>query len=73
MREYLDVLSTGGAPQGGTPQPPSEEQVATLQAIFTSATREQAIEALNSANNNLEGAVQFLLDSPSNAPPVPPS
>ncbi|KAF9179761.1 hypothetical protein BGZ51_006665 [Haplosporangium sp. Z 767] len=66
MREYLDVLSTGGAPQGGTPRPPSEEQIATLQAIFPSATQDQAIEALNSANNNLDAAVQFLLDSSSN-------
>ncbi|KAF8925469.1 hypothetical protein BGZ58_000779 [Dissophora ornata] len=69
MREYLDVLSTGGAPQGATPRPPSEEQIATLQAIFPTATQDQAIAALNSANNNLDGAVQFLLDNPSNAPP----
>ncbi|KAF9403721.1 hypothetical protein BGX21_000053 [Mortierella sp. AD011] len=73
MREYLDVLSTGGAPQGGTPRPPSEEQIATLQAIFPAATRDQAIAALNSANNNLDGAVQYLLDNQPNTPAVPSS
>ncbi|KAG0213934.1 hypothetical protein BGX28_003112 [Mortierella sp. GBA30] len=73
VREYLDVLSTGGAPQGGTPQPPSEEQIATLQSIFPTATQDQAIEALNSANNNLDGAVQFLLDRPANETSVPSS
>ncbi|KAF9407309.1 hypothetical protein BGZ94_002755 [Podila epigama] len=66
MREYLDVLSTGGAPQGGTPRPPSEEQISALQAMFPNTTQEQAIEALNSANNNMDGAVQYLLDHPSN-------
>ncbi|KAF9434316.1 hypothetical protein BGZ76_008221 [Entomortierella beljakovae] len=70
MREYLDVLSTGGAPQGGTPRPPSEEQVATLQAIFPAATQDQAIAALNSANNNLDGAVQYLLDNQPNPTPI---
>ncbi|KAF9202576.1 hypothetical protein BGZ49_007268 [Haplosporangium sp. Z 27] len=70
MREYLDVLSTGAAPQGGTPRPPSEEQIATLQAIFPAATQDQAIAALNSANNNLDGAVQYLLDNQTNAPPA---
>ncbi|KAF9915218.1 hypothetical protein BX616_006646 [Lobosporangium transversale] len=69
MREYLDVLSTGGAPQGATPRPPSEEQIATLQAIFPAATQEQAIAALNSANNNLDGAVQYLLDNQSTTQP----
>ncbi|KAG0012544.1 hypothetical protein BGZ81_001498 [Podila clonocystis] len=64
MREYLDVLSTGGAPQGGTPRPPSEEQIATLQAMFPNIIQDQAVEALNSANNNMDGAVQFLLDRP---------
>ncbi|KAI7818113.1 hypothetical protein BC939DRAFT_464033 [Gamsiella multidivaricata] len=73
MREYLDVLSTGGAPQGATPRPPSEEQIATLQAIFPTATQDQAIAALNSANNNLDGAVQYLLDNQPNAPPAPSS
>ncbi|KAF9348288.1 hypothetical protein BGX26_000278 [Mortierella sp. AD094] len=73
MREYLDVLSTGGAPQGGTPRPPSEEQIATLQAIFPAATQDQAIAALNSANNNLDGAVQYLLDNQSNTPATPSS
>ncbi|KAG0307536.1 hypothetical protein BGZ98_000063 [Dissophora globulifera] len=69
MREYLNVLSTGGAPQGGTPRPPSEEQIATLQAIFPTASQDQAIAALNSANNNLDGAVQYLLENQPDAPP----
>ncbi|KAK3812973.1 MAG: hypothetical protein J3Q66DRAFT_347064 [Benniella sp.] len=63
VREYLDVLSTGGAPQGGTPRPPSEEQIAQLRSIFDTITQEEAIAALNSANNNLEGAVSYLLDN----------
>ncbi|KAI1316451.1 hypothetical protein EDD11_009941 [Mortierella claussenii] len=73
MREYLDVLSTGGAPQGATPRPPSEEQIATLQSIFPTATQDQAIAALNSANNNLDGAVQYLLDNQPNTPSALPS
>ncbi|KAG0083239.1 hypothetical protein BGZ92_010945 [Podila epicladia] len=71
MREYLDVLSTGGAPQGGTPRPPSEEQIATLQAMFPNTTQDQAVEALNSANNNMDGAVQFLLDRSLDEPRTP--
>ncbi|KAG0018068.1 hypothetical protein BGZ82_000546 [Podila clonocystis] len=70
-QEYLDVLSTGGAPQGGTPRPPSEEQIATLQAMFPNTTQDQAVEALNSANNNMDGAVQFLLDRPLDEPRTP--
>ncbi|KAF9908448.1 hypothetical protein EC991_009801 [Linnemannia zychae] len=67
MREYLDVLSTGGAPQGATPRAPSENDVSTLQSIFSTATQEQAIQALNATNNNLEAAVQYLLDNPAPA------
>ncbi|KAF9984418.1 hypothetical protein BGZ65_000420 [Modicella reniformis] len=63
VREYLDVLSTGGAPQGATPHPPSEEQIAHLQSIFPATTQDQAIAALNSTNNNLAEAVQVLLDN----------
>ncbi|GJJ69451.1 hypothetical protein EMPS_01797 [Entomortierella parvispora] len=70
MREYLDVLSTGGAPQGGTPRPPTEEQIATLQAIFPAVTQDQAVAALNTSANNLDGAVQFLLENSSNATPT---
>ncbi|KAI8363461.1 hypothetical protein B0O80DRAFT_492596 [Mortierella sp. GBAus27b] len=65
VREYFDVLSTGGAPQGGTPRPPSEEQVAHLRSIFPATTQEEAIAALTSANNNLDGAVRYLLDNQS--------
>ncbi|KAG0260185.1 hypothetical protein DFQ27_003664 [Actinomortierella ambigua] len=76
MREYIDAIASGGAPQGSTPRPPSEEHISTLLAIFPRATQEDAIAALNSTNNNMDGAVQYLLDrttdSPapaSNAPP----
>ncbi|KAF9933178.1 hypothetical protein FBU30_006344 [Linnemannia zychae] len=73
MREYLDVLSTGGAPQGATPRAPSESDVATLQSIFSTATQEQAIQALNATNNNLEAAVQYLLDNPAPANTAAPA
>ncbi|KAF9579610.1 hypothetical protein BGW38_004064 [Lunasporangiospora selenospora] len=72
VREYFDVLSS----QGRTPQAPTEDQISTLQAIFPSATQEQAVEALNSANNNMDAAVQLLLDSTAataNNPPAPAS
>ncbi|KAG0343956.1 hypothetical protein BG004_004871 [Podila humilis] len=71
MREYLDALSTGGAPQGSAPRSPSEDQISTLQAMFPNTTQEQAIEALNSANNSMDGAVQILLDRSSNDPVRP--
>ncbi|KAG9070750.1 hypothetical protein KI688_008290 [Linnemannia hyalina] len=73
MREYLDVLSTGGAAQGATPRAPSESDVATLQSIFTTATQEQATQALNATNNNLEAAVQYLLDNPAPVPAPAPT
>ncbi|KAF9977619.1 hypothetical protein BGZ73_005473 [Actinomortierella ambigua] len=72
VREYIDAIASGGAPQGTTPVPPSEEQVSTLLAIFPHATQEQAITALNSTNNNLDGAVQYLLDRATDSP-APPS
>ena len=64
------MLSSGGAPQGGTPRPPTEEQIATLQAIFPTVTQDQAVAALNNSANNLDGAVQFLLENSSNSPPA---
>ncbi|KAG0244432.1 hypothetical protein BGW41_007724 [Actinomortierella wolfii] len=62
VREYFGAIASAGGAQDNSPRPPSEVHISTLLAIFPRATQEQAIAALNATNNDLQAAVQYLLD-----------
>ncbi|KAG2174797.1 hypothetical protein INT43_005859 [Umbelopsis isabellina] len=63
MREYIGTLA-GRAPEAGTSaRPPSEEHIAILMTMFPGQTRESVINALATAHNDLNRAVEIMLSS----------
>ncbi|KAL1918049.1 uncharacterized protein VTP21DRAFT_3315 [Calcarisporiella thermophila] len=60
MREYLGSLAR--AEPGGI-NPPSDEEVSMLVAMFPNIPRETVVQALTSSNNDVSRAVEYLLST----------
>ncbi|KAG9290944.1 hypothetical protein G9A89_011094 [Geosiphon pyriformis] len=59
-RRYGGVAS----PQALSPAAITDEQIATLQAMFPQSSQSHIAQAIRSANNDMNRAAQFLLDHP---------
>ncbi|KAL1936808.1 hypothetical protein VTP01DRAFT_942 [Rhizomucor pusillus] len=62
VREYIDTIT--GESAGSELQPPSEEHTALLMTMFPDHPREVIVRALSSANNNVNRAVEIMLNVP---------